>query len=229
MFHKYPKTFRILVPQISTKGKHYLSDADIKRLLNGNIIITEKMDGANVAIIRHKNCFKLQKRGSLIDVGEHFQFNFFKAWAQSNYDKLMQIPRDTILYGELMICKHTVFYDMLPDYFLAFAWWNHKTQKFAHHNDMEELCDKINVHTVPIIEQTSEIYKDELFGLIPNPSVYGHEQAEGLVVYNYKEQMRGKVVLRKFQDRMDAGEHWSTKPIIKNIISSKCHCKSVGE
>lgn len=228
MFHKYPKTFRILVPQIPIKGKHYLSSNDTKKLLNGNIILTEKMDGANVAIIRHKDYFKLQKRGSLVDVGEHFQFNFFKAWSQLNYDKLMKIPEGTILYGELMICKHTVFYDMLPDHFLAFAWWDRGTQKFAHHNDMEELCDKIGIYTVPSILQTSGICKDELFDLIPNPSTYGHKQAEGLVVYNHKKQMRGKVVLKKFQDRMDSG-HWATRPIIKNIVSNTCHCKNIGE
>ena len=225
MFIKYPKTYRILVPQISTKGKHYLSDADTKKLLNGNVTISEKMDGANTAVIRHKDYFKLQKRGSLVDVSEHKQFQRFKAWSQLNYDKLLQIPKDTILYGELVWAKHTVHYDMLPDWFLAFAWWDRKTEKFAHNLDMEELCDKIGLHTVPFIEQTTNIYRDELFDLIPNPSAYGHEQAEGLVVYNHKQQMRGKVVLRKFQEAMDMDGHWATKKIVKNKISDICHCK----
>jgi len=77
VFIKYPKTYRILVPQIKTIGKHFLSDIDTKILLKGNIFISEKMDGANTAIIRHDDCFKLQKRGSLITTNEHFQFNFF--------------------------------------------------------------------------------------------------------------------------------------------------------
>jgi len=225
MFVKYPKTYRILVPQISTKGKHYLSDEDTKRLLAGNITLTEKIDGANTAVIRHKDYFKLQKRGSLVGVGEHAQFNMFKAWSQINYDKLLEIPKDTILYGEFCWAKHTVFYNILPDWFLAFAWWNKKTNKFYHHNDMEELCDKIGIHTVPLIEQTIGINKEDLFDLIPNPSAYGHEQAEGLVVYNYKQQLRGKVVLRKFQEAMDMDGHWATKKIVNNIVSDVCHCK----
>jgi len=224
MFRKYEKTYRILVPQISTKGKHYLSDADTQKLLRGNVVITEKMDGANVGIIRHKDHFRLQKRGSLVDVGEHFQFNFFKAWTQQNYDKLMQIPQDTILYGELMICKHTVFYDMLPDYFLAFAWLDRKTDEYYHWCDVEELCDKIGLCTVPMLEMTTNVPKDELFDIIPDPSMYGHEQAEGLVVWNYKRNIRGKVVLKKFQDSMDKDGHWATKKIVKNIVSDVCHC-----
>lgn len=229
MFVKYPKTYRILVPQISTRGKHYLSDADTKKLLQGNIILSEKVDGANTAIIRHRDYFKLQKRGSLVDTSEHYQFNNFKAWSQINYDKLMQIPRDTILYGELMFCKHTILYNMLPDYFLAFAWWDRKTKMFAHHLEMEELCDKIGISTVPFIEQTTRINRDELFDLVPNPSVYGHEQAEGLVVYNQKQQLRGKLVLRKFQESMDKDGHWRTKQIKKNIVSNVCYCEKHEE
>lgn len=229
MFKKFPKTFRILVPQISTRGKHFLSDADTKRLLNGNIAISEKCDGSNVGVIRTKDYFKLQKRGSLVDVSEHKQFQYLKAWSQINYDKLMQIPSNTILYGEWCYAVHTIHYDMLPDYFLAFAWWDRKTNKFAHHLDMEELCDKIGISTVPFIEQTTNIYKDELFDLIPNPSIYGHEQAEGLVIYNYKQQMRGKVVREEFQKSMDTTGHWTRRKIITNKISDACHCEGADD
>ena len=121
MFRKYEKTYRILVPQMNTKGKHYLPDKEVKKLLNREVIITEKLDGANTGIIRHKDTFRLQKRGSLVDQSEHAQFNFFKAWSYENYDKLMKIPEGTVLYGELMFCKHTVFYNKLPSFFIAFV------------------------------------------------------------------------------------------------------------
>ena len=55
MFRKYEKTYRILVPQIDVKGKHYLSKKEVKKLLGGNVTIMEKLDGANVGIIRHKD------------------------------------------------------------------------------------------------------------------------------------------------------------------------------
>lgn len=229
MFKKWPKTYRILVPQIKTRGKHYLSDADTKKLLNGNIFLSEKMDGANVGIIKTKDYFRLQKRGSLVDVSEHEQFNRFKAWSQINYDKLMQIPNNTILYGELMCVKHTIHYDMLPDYFLAFGLFDTKTEKFAHHLDMEELCDKIGLCVVPPIAQLSNLHRDELFDFIPDPSAYGHETAEGLVVYNHKQQMRGKVVRQQFQKSMDNDGHWTRRKIVTNKVSNVCHCKGVDD
>jgi len=110
MFRKWEKTYRILVPQVNIKGKHYLSKNEAKKLLGGNVVITEKLDGANVGIIRHKDTFKLQKRGSLVSDSEHYQFNFFKAWSYQNFDSIMQIPKNTILYGELMIKAHYSLY-----------------------------------------------------------------------------------------------------------------------
>ena len=210
---------------MAVKGKHYLSDADVEKLLDDNVTLTEKADGANVGLVRIENYFKLQKRGSLIEDNEHYQYNYLKAWSQTNYDKLMQIPKDTILYAEWMAVQHTIFYDMLPSYFLAFAWYDRKIDKYHHWYDMEELCDKIGLCTVPLIQMNAKVNKDELLDFIPNPSCYGHEQAEGLVVTNYQKQMRGKVVLKKFQDSMDTEGHWATKKIVKNIVSDKCHCE----
>lgn len=220
MFRKYEKTYRILVPQIDVKGKHFHSDADTKKLLNGQLTITEKMDGANVGIIRHKDTFRLQKRGSLVDASEHYQFNFFKAWSQLNYDKLMQIPEGTILYGELMIAKHTVFYDKLPDYFLAFAWVDRKSREYKHRSDLEELCDKIGLSTTPFIYQ-GPCSKVELFDYIPNPSAYGSEPAEGIVVWNHKAGLRGKVVRAEFVKDMEDSDHWTHKEVVKNKLAGK--------
>lgn len=218
MFRKYEKTYRILVPQIDVKGKHFHSDADTKKLLNGQTTITEKMDGANVGIIRHKDTFRLQKRGSLVDQSEHYQFNFFKAWSQVNYDKLMQIPEGTVLYGELMIAKHTVFYDKLPDYFLAFAWADRKTDEYKHRMEMEELCAKIGLSCTPFISQGPHA-KDELFDLIPNPSAFGSEPAEGIVVWNHKNGLRGKVVREEFVKDMEDDGHWIHKQVTKNLLA----------
>jgi len=221
MFEKYNKTFRIRIPQISIKGKTYLSNADVSKLLNGNITILEKIDGANVGVIRKKDYFKLQKRGSLVDSSEHEQFGYFKMWSQVNHDRLMEIPKDTVLYGELTRCKHTIFYNDLPDHFLAFGWFNVKTRTFYHWEELEELCDKIGISTAPFIAQGSGFTKDELFDLIPDPSAYGSEPAEGIVAWNYKKQMRGKIVRAEFQEDIDKSGHWRHKKMVMNKLSKK--------
>jgi hypothetical protein len=218
MFRKYEKTFRILVPQVSTKGKHYLEKDDVRRLLGSEVVITEKLDGANVGIIKHKGDFRLQKRGSLVGPSEHFQFNFFKAWSQQNRDKLLQIPDGTVLYGELMICHHTVHYDKLPDYFIAFAWAKQKSSYYYPWDELVCLCDDIGIQHAPEVAR-GVFRKDDLFDLIPNPSTFGSEPAEGIVVWNHKAGLKGKIVRAEFQKSMDDTTHWTRKPIKRNTLA----------
>jgi hypothetical protein len=189
--------------------------------LGGKVIVTEKIDGANVGIIRHKDYFKLQKRGSLVDASEHYQFNFLKAWSQLYYEKLMQIPEGMVLYGELMICKHTIFYDLLPDYFIAFALADRKKNAYLHRDEMVELCDKIGLHYVPELYRGTGLKRDKLFNLIPNPSAYGSSSAEGIVVWNYNAGIRGKVVREEFHKSMDNDSRWMRKGIVKNLLKKE--------
>ena len=99
MFVKYEKTFRVLIPQIDAKG-NYLNTNEVKQLLSGWIVVEEKIDGANVGVIRHKYGFTLQKRGSLVGQSEHLQYNYFHAWANSvGYDRIMALPENILLYG----------------------------------------------------------------------------------------------------------------------------------
>jgi hypothetical protein len=220
VFRKYEKTFRILHPKINVKGKHFLSSKEVKALLGGNVVILEKLDAANSGIIRNKNDFRLQKRGSLVGASEHAQFNHLKAWSYENYDKLMTIPKNTILYGEWMSCVHTIFYDALPDWFIPFAWYNKQSKEYYHYDKMVELCNKIGLTPAPEIAR-GHFTKDELFDLIPEKSAFGNEKSEGLVVWNYKRQMRGKLVREEFVKNMNDDVHWSKKSLRKNKLKDK--------
>ena len=125
MFVKYPKTFRIRVPEIDVSGKSTLLEEDAKLLLNGHVWIEEKMDGANIGIHNTKNRgIVLQKRNSLVESSEHEQFSFFHSWARDRYTDLIKIPHRYIVYGELLRCVHSIYYDKLPDWVLIFDVWN---------------------------------------------------------------------------------------------------------
>lgn len=217
MFQKYPKTFRILVPEVNVKGKHYLSDEELKLLLAGEVSITEKIDGANVGIIRTKDGFRLQKRGSLVGENEHEQFNFFKAWAQLNYDKLIKLPRNSVLFGELMYAKHTIFYNRLPDYFLAFALYDYKDDEYYSRDQMVEICNNAGLCYAPEIAR-GHFKKVELFKLIPNVSHFGDEKAEGIIVEKLKDGSRGKLVREEFVKHMEENDHWIHNAVIKNLL-----------
>lgn len=222
MFRKYEKTFRIQVPQFDLKSKFSLSKEDTKLLLGGKITVTEKLDGANTGIIRHKDTFHLQKRGSLVGTSEHLQFGFFKNWSSTNYEKIMKIPENYIVYTELLFCVHTVFYNQLPDYVLVFAIYDKKKNRYLEWDFVENLCAATGLQHVPLIGEDIYRSREHLFELIPDKSDYGSEPAEGIVIWNYKHQLRGKLVRPEFVKRMEEeDEHWTRKEVKINELRSK--------
>lgn len=217
MFRKYEKTYRIIVPQINIHGKYFLSDSDTKLLLGGKVTVSEKLDGANIGIVRHKDTFRLQKRGSLVGQSEHEQFNFFRDWSFRNTEKIMSLPKNIVLYGELLRCVHTIHYDRLPDWVCFYAVWHNQYNEYLPWDDVSGIVSEAGLHTVPYICE-GHINKDELFDLIPQTSQYGSEKAEGIVVWNYRQQLRGKVVREEFVKNMEEDEHWSNKMMTFNEV-----------
>lgn len=216
MFKKYEKTFRINTPNVQVSGKMNMSKKDIKRLLTGKVTIEEKIDGANVAIIGGDS-FRLQKRGSLIDTSEHPQFNRFKAWSMEKWEDLSKIKNGIYVYGEFMWATHHIYYDQLPDWFICFdiffdgEFWNRRQK--------EEFCKQHNLEIVPLI---FEGYIDNIIHLdtfVKGKSAYSSDHdREGIVVKNYKKQMRAKIVVPEFVKEINEdGTHWTTKWDSRNI------------
>jgi len=214
MFRKYEKTFRVSGP----KGKLSLTEAEIKNLFSGKVVIEEKMDGANVGIIRHKKGFHLQKRGSLVGPSEHKQFQYFHAWAnQKMYANIMNIPMNYIFYGELLYAVHTIYYDKLPDYVLIFDVWD--GEKYLNWVERNDICNELGFHRVPLIAY-DYFYPKSVEMTIPGPSAYG-DVAEGIVIKKYTksgEYYRGKIVKPEFVKEMEESDHWMHKEVKTNKL-----------
>lgn len=208
MFLKYEKTYRIPISQIKVPGKLILSRADIKMLLAGSVDVEEKLDGANVGIIRHKDSFALQKRGSLVGQSEHLQYQFFHAWANRiKYDNIMDVPHGYRIYGELCYAVHTIYYDSLPDYVIVIDVT--KEGKWLNRKDKEAFCDKYGFAVVPLITQ-GYFNLDELWTFVPKESSFG-DTSEGIVVKKFHKKrgyMRGKIVKPEFIKHMEESDHW---------------------
>lgn len=219
MFRKYEKTFRLVIPEIQVKGKLTLNKNEVKSLLGGNVSIEEKLDGANVGIIKHKNGFHLQKRGSLVGQSEHAQYQYFHNWAHyQNYNKLMELPNKYIVYGELLYVIHSIYYDKLPDYFIVFDVWD--GTKFLNYKERTKFCDKYGFKQAPLIAEGVFTLK-EIYKLIPANSAYG-DTCEGIVIKRYrkKDYIRGKIVKPEFIKFMEESEHWFHKEIKTNKLAA---------
>lgn len=216
MFIKYEKIYRIPIIEIPIGGKFCLSRKEIRLLLAGKVTIEEKIDGANVGIIRHKSGFTLQKRGSLVAQSEHEQFQYLYNWAnRTKYDNIMAIPSGYLIYGEWCYAVHSIYYDRLPDYFLVFDILKDK-RKWLDREERDNFCAKYELASVPLIAEGYFSITD-LCDLIPKKSAYG-DMAEGIVLKRYRkrEYIRGKIVKPQFIKILEESEHWAKYNIRKN-------------
>lgn len=204
MFKKYDKTYHLL----ERHGKFSLSHGDVQKLLAGEVVIEEKMDGANTGIIRHKKGFHLQKRGSLVGQSEHVQFGYFHNWANSMaWERIMSLPLNYILYGELLYACHTIFYDKLPEYWLCFDVWD--GERFLTYDERVSFCADHGFRMVPLVAR-GIFNREEIVKLVPKESLYG-TIAEGVVVKRYTKRnyIRAKYVKPEFQKTLEESDHWS--------------------
>lgn len=216
-FRKYEKTFRILTPNIKVPGKFSLTHGEQRDLLVGQLEITEKVDGANVGIIRGKgDKWILQKRRGLADEGVHAQFSFFWNWARHNLDKILNIPHNWIVYGELCFAKHNIYYDLLPSYFLVFDIWDRN--KYLKHEEKEKL-NFLGFKHVPLLHLGYCDNLLELEKLITKTSLAINSLMEGIVVKNYRKQVRGKLVRKEFMKELEEEDHWLHKAMTKNQLA----------
>jgi len=223
MFIKYDKTYHVLPYQRTnhiTKMPHKktLDKTQLKRLLSGRVVVEEKMDGANVGIVRHHKGFSLQKRGSLVGSSEHPQFQRFHAWANNEaYERIMSLPEGVLLYGEWLYAVHHIYYDRLPEYFLVFD--IRRGKRWFDRSDREEFCEEYGFHQVPLIAE-GHFTKEDLLNLVPNKSQYG-DTAEGIVVKRYAKHgyFRGKIVRPDFLNELAEVDHWSGKPLRFNQLA----------
>ncbi|XVJ64555.1 MAG: RNA ligase family protein [Sphingopyxis sp.] len=112
---KYPRTY--VLPWSDTIGEGDRRLASLAPLSGEQVVVTEKMDGENVSLYRdflHTRSVRRIAHPS-------------REWLNHFWESVRgQIPEDWRICGEYLYASHTVSYDALPSYFLAFSVWNER-------------------------------------------------------------------------------------------------------
>jgi hypothetical protein len=251
--HKYPRTPHLAGSRLQP-GDEDLDQVPADVLRGRFIVVEEKLDGANAGIAagdRSDGQLRLQSRGHVLTGGPRERhFDLFKQWAGTHAAALAQLViGGRTLYGEWLYAKHTVFYDLLPHYFLEFdirdpdgAFWSTARRR--------ALLAGTPVRSVPVIWQGTVTDPRELSDLVA-PSLYKSARwraaltasarqagvdadrarretdpsdfAEGLYI---KVEADGRVVERYKWVRasfltsvVDSGSHWLSRPIVANQLA----------
>jgi hypothetical protein len=171
--HKYPRTHH-LEGSCFQPGDEELDSVPFQQIAGRHLVVEEKVDGANAAIsFSSEGKLLLQSRGHYLAGGpREKQFNLFKPWAHSIADSLWNaLGSRYILYGEWLYAKHTMFYNHLPHYFLAFDVLDRAESVFLSTERKAELLKALPIIPVKILFSGKLDTHQELLQLL-GPSCY---------------------------------------------------------
>jgi len=107
----------------------------------------------------------------------------WRNWVYEHMETLYEaLQCDYVLFGEFLWAKHSVHYDALPDYFLAFDLLRKQDGVFLSYDAMQARLAGRSVSSVPLLWRGAA-GPDLLERLaVLSTSRFGHEPAEGVYV-----------------------------------------------
>jgi ATP-dependent RNA circularization protein (DNA/RNA ligase family) len=221
-FIRFPRTPHLVWPlDRPPNDDRVLSAAESAAFLVGDVIVEEKVDGANIGLsLDAQGTIRAQNRGSWIERGAHPQFQPLWAWIAARHSVLTEILRpDRILFGEWCFAVHSVRYARLPDWFLAFDVFDCLSERFWSTERRDRLLEATGICRVPrlLAGHTSLAALQEI--LQSGGSRLGNDALEGLYVRRETtEWLEGRAKLVRSEFLLTIDEHWSSRPLERNKV-----------
>lgn len=187
--------------------------------------VQEKVDGANMGI-SWKDGPILRNRSHILKKGyiekntpAKLQFRPAWNWLHKHEEEIKMISdlcySPITIYGEWMFAKHSIYYDKLPDLFLAYDIWSVEDREFLSPDVVSELLDKTSISYIRPKKMILNSIK-EIISLSELESDYRDGIREGIVIKTSNGRFVDKcfkVVNNQFERRQDFNEI-----LIKNKI-----------
>ena len=193
---------------------------------NPSLTIEEKVDGANLGISLIDGEIRFQKRGHWVVPASEEQFAKLESWASQHKHAILRILANgnRILFGEWLSSQHSVHYDSLPDWFLAFDVYEISTASFLSVTRRDELLKGSGINAVRTVHKGPMASMDQLVDLVLNlETLYCRKgvSAEGVYLRVDEEgklKRRAKLVHPSFRQTIEDDGHWSAKRIVHNVV-----------
>ena len=198
-----------------------LSPTEAAVLLAGEVVVEEKLDGANLGFsVDAAGQLWAQNRGQYLLPPHAGQFARLDSWlAQHGETLVRQIKPGWIVFGEWCAARHSISYDRLPDWWLAFDIYDRANGHFLSTDRRNRWAEPAALVTVPVLFQ-GRTSLTELQSLLMNtPSHYRSGPLEGLVLRVEREGRltdRAKLIRSDFAQAIDT--HWRSRRIEWNRL-----------
>lgn len=224
-FFRFPHTPHLTwLGDGSPRDDKVLRPTEVEALLARPLIVEEKVDGANIGIsISDFGELQVQNRGQYLIEPFVGQFEKLNTWLPPRYDRLFDaLGADLILFGEWCTARHSIAYDRLPDWFLAFDFYDMLEKRFVSSRRRNGLARQLGLHTVPQLAEGRFTLSRLKEFLEDQPSHYYDGPMEGIVVRTIHGdwlEARAKLVSARFTQNID--EHWRKRAIQWNRLDWK--------
>lgn len=203
---KYPRTYHL--PN-SNPSKDDRVATGLDNLVGKRVVITEKMDGENTTMYRNH----IHARS--IDSDNHPS----RSWVKQFHAKKVayQIDQNWRICGENLFAKHSIAYDCLQSYFLAFSMWNGEVCQSW--DDTLEWLSLLDICCVPVLYD-GKWYKGIETDFIPSNT----DIQEGFVMriadsFTYSE-FRSSVFKWVRPGHVQTTHHWKREILVKNGLTN---------
>lgn len=199
-----------------------LDPAEVRELLSGDVVVEEKVDGANLGFsLDEQGQLRSQNRGKFLELGAAAgQWKTLPRWlARHGPGLAAALAPELMLFGEWCYAVHSVRYTRLPDWFLAFDVYDRAAGEFWSAERRDELTRRLSIASVPTLGRG----RFDVAGL---KQLLGHSQltdgpAEGLYVRRERGGrllQRAKLVRAEFVQAID--DHWSKRRLEVNRLAT---------
>lgn len=208
------------------RGDKILGPSEVGALLAGEVVVEEKVDGANLGLsIDTRGVVRAQNRGTFLQLDAlHGQWRPLKRWLAGRAERLADVLEPgLILFGEWCYAVHTIRYTKLPDWFLGFDVYDRASGAFWDVDRRNALAERAGAAVVPQLGR-AHFDLDGVRGLL-GPSRLAEGPAEGLYVRREAEGQlvaRAKLVRGEFVQAID--EHWSSRTLEENQLAARIPC-----
>lgn len=208
-------------------------------LMDKFLVFEEKIDGTDVSLSFDNNAnVCIHTCGHTTNNVK--QFSLLYKFADKHINELFEILSDRyVMYGAWMYCKHTIFYDKLPNYFIEYDIYDKQEKQWLSTYKRKQLLENQSIiHSVPIINSGKLHKKDNIETYITKSFFKSEEWKKELEFYcrkyhyNYDSILKdtdvsslseGLYIKHENQTQILGRYKFIRKDFLDTIIRSKTH------
>lgn len=224
-FFRFPHTPLLAwLGEGSPREDKVLSPNEVAALLAGDVVVEEKLDGANVGLsLAPDGSLRAQNRGQYLAEPHAGQFARLPAWLAQHDEGLRTVlTPNLILFGEWCAARHSLDYGALPDWFLLFDVYDRNARRFWSSPRRNALINSAGLVTVPTVVHGKTTLTALKQLVTTKQSDYRQGPMEGIVVRRESADWcaaRAKLVRPDFTQAIDT--HWRKRAIEWNRVNWK--------